>query len=60
MKEGDIVKIATNRSKHLRRGTPVRIIRILSPRNERPILVEPPDSIMGGWFEATELESVEV
>ena len=58
MKEGDIAKIVTDNGGHLYKGVKVRVIKVLSPKNEKPILVEPLDGIMGGWFDEKDLEVI--
>ena len=59
MKVGDIAIIKTDKVSHLYKGKKVRIVKILSPKNEKPILVEPLDGIMGGWFETNELKIID-
>ena len=59
MKIGDIAIIVNDNHGHLYKGAKVEIIKILSPRNEKPILVKPVDGFMGGWFNKEDLEIVE-
>lgn len=59
MKVGDIARIKSDKVSHLYKGKKVRIVKILSPKNEKPILVEPLDGIIGGWFETNELEIID-
>lgn len=59
MRVGDRAVITSEKGGHLFKGAEVEIVKILSPKNEKPILVKPVDGIMGGWFEAKDLKIVE-
>lgn len=59
MKSGDKAIIITDKGGHLFKGAEVEIVKILSPRNEKPILVKPIEGFMGGWFNKEDLKLVE-